>query len=362
MNTAEPVTSAPTLEGRWRWGIAGRVGSAGDLRSVLGRHVNPKHRDSESLEERMTASVAASALEKRPITNAAAPVLVTGASSGIGRAVVELLASRGRSVIAGARKKADLDALAQLLHVRPIAVDVTVPAEVDRAVREIRDLGTGLHGLVNCAGVAGVGPLLDTPVEELNRVLGVNLVGTHRMVHAFGPLLVQSRGRIVNVSSIGGFLTESWLGAYGTSKHALEGYSEILHDEMATQGLNVSTIAPGAFRSRIALNYYELVGRDLESRWAGSIFRDRMKALVDWYQSTPGILDRTAYPDPAPVAEAVADALYSEYPKSRYLVTDRETALAVVDRMLARMLEVNRGLPTPLTGPELLARFQRQLE
>lgn len=151
------------------------------------------------------------------------PVLVTGASTGLGRAICEFLASNGHSVYAGVRKKRDFEELSKLPRVVSLQLDVTKPEEVEGAVKQVNEMKRGLHGLVNCAGVAGIGPLLDTPVEELNRVLGVNLIGVHRMIHAFGPLLVESHGRIVNISSIGGFLVDTWLGPYGTSKHALEG-------------------------------------------------------------------------------------------------------------------------------------------
>lgn len=141
----------------------------------------------------------------------------------------------------------------------------------------------GLCGLVNCVGVAGLGPLLDTPVEELDRVLGVNPIGIHRMIHAFGPLLVESRGRIVNISSIGGFLVDTWLGPYGTSKYALEGYGEVLREEMATHGVQVITIEPAAYRSRIGINFIEFMGSEIDTAWQNSIFKDQMKQVLGWW-------------------------------------------------------------------------------
>lgn len=290
------------------------------------------------------------------------PVLVTGASSGLGRSICEFIASKGHDVYAGVRKQKDSADLAKLPKFTPLFLDVTNPEEVERAVKLVREFGRGLYGLVNNAGVAGLGPLIDTPVEEFNRVLGVNLVGVHRMIHAFGPLLVESRGRIVNISSIGGFMTDTWLGPYGTSKHALEGYTEILREELALHELSVSIIEPMAYRSKMSINAWELLKGEADTRWDRSIFRDQIKEVLNWYLNTPGVLERTIYPEPAPVAEAVYDALYSDNPKARYLVSDRKNATDVINNMLARVIQVNDGQLDALTDSELLGRLRKALK
>lgn len=290
------------------------------------------------------------------------PVLVTGASSGLGRAICEFLASKGHDVYAGVRKQKDFVELAKMPRFIPLILDVTNPEDVERGVKVVRESGRELRGLVNSAGVVGLGPLIDTSMEEFNRVLGVNLVGVHRMIHDFSPLLVESKGRIVNISSIGGFMTDTWLGPYGTSKHGLEGYTEILRAELATQGLSVSIIEPMAYRSKMAINAWELLKEDVDTKWKGSIFRDQIKQVLNWYVNTPGVLERTVYPEPTPVAEAVYDALYSDNPKARYLVSDREAATEVIDSMFARLIQVNNGQTNALTEVELLARFREALE
>jgi NAD(P)-dependent dehydrogenase (short-subunit alcohol dehydrogenase family) len=289
------------------------------------------------------------------------PVLVTGASSGLGRSICEFLASNRHSVFASVRKQRDFEELSKLSGVAPLQLDVTKTDQVEEAVKQVRELGRGLYGLVNCAGVAGLGPLLDTSVEEFNRVLGVNLIGVHRMINAFGPLIVESHGRIVNISSIGGFKVDTWLGPYGTSKHALEGYDEILREEMALQGVKVSTIEPGAYKSRIGINYFELMGNDLNTPWEKSIFKDQMKQVVDWWLKTPGALDRTMWPESAPVAEAVYHALFSDHPKPRYLVSDRESAVEVIEKIIARLIEVNDGCSSPLSSSDLVAKLEKAL-
>ncbi|MDG6996551.1 MAG: SDR family NAD(P)-dependent oxidoreductase [Nitrososphaerota archaeon] len=287
------------------------------------------------------------------------PILVTGASSGVGRAICEFLASNGHSVYAGVRKQKDFEELAKLENVSPLQVDVTKNEEIELAVKQVHEWKRGLYGLVNCAGVAGVGPLLDTSIEEFNRVLGVNLIGVHRMVHAFGPMIVESRGRIVNLSSIGGFLVDTWLGPYGTSKHGLEGYDEVLREEMGMHGVQVITIEPGTYKSKIGTNFFDYMGDRINSAWDKSIFKDQMKQVIDWWVNTPGALDRTKWPEPTPIAEAVSDALFSDRPRSRYLVSDRETAVEVIDKMLRRVIEVNEGYVNPLSDSELAARFEK---
>ena len=289
------------------------------------------------------------------------PVLVTGASSGIGRSICEFLASNKHSVIAGVRKHVDFEELTKLTGVMPLRLDVTKADEVEEAVKQVSELGRGLYGLVNCAGVAGLGPLFDTSDEEFSRVLGVNLIGVHRMIHEFGPLLVESHGRIVNISSIGGLNIDTWLGPYGTSKHGLEGYGEILREEMAPHGVQVITIEPSGHRSKIGENAVDLMGSKIDTAWQESIFRDEMKQVLEWWLRTPDGPRWLMWPDPKPVAEAVSTALFSEHPKPRYLVSSREAAIGAIDTMLARVIEVNDGHPNPLSGPELVTRLEKAL-
>jgi NAD(P)-dependent dehydrogenase (short-subunit alcohol dehydrogenase family) len=156
-------------------------------------------------------------------------------------------------------------------------------------------------------------------------------------------------------------MTDTWLGPYGTSKHALEGYTEILRDELALHGISVSVIEPMAYRSRISLNTWDLLRDEADTKWEGSIFRVQIKGVLNWYVNTPGVLERTMYPEPTPVAEAVYDALYSDHPKPRYLVSDRETATEVIDKMLARLIQVNDGRLDALSDSELLARLRKAL-
>jgi NAD(P)-dependent dehydrogenase (short-subunit alcohol dehydrogenase family) len=158
--------------------------------------------------------------------------LVTGASTGIGRSIVEHLSSGGHPVVAGARKDSDLRALRSLRNVTPVRLDVTKSADIARVAAMIRASAQGLYGLVNNAGNGMMGPLPDSSVEDLHRALAVNLDGMHRMVSGMFPFLQKSRGRIVNISSINGFITEPLFGGYCISKFAVEAYTDTLRAEV----------------------------------------------------------------------------------------------------------------------------------
>ena len=289
------------------------------------------------------------------------PVLVTGASTGIGREITRYLSDQGHAVLAGARKDSDLSALERLPHVTPLRLDVTRTEDVTRVAEGIRASGSGLYGLVNNAGIAAVGPLVETPVEELHRILAVNLDGMHRMVCAVFPFLRESQGRIVNMSSVGGILTATFLGPYGISKHAVEAYTEILREEVAPFGVRVSAIEPGLFRSELSANSAAFKGDRLRSEWDRSIYRDVILRVIDSFTSTPERLHGIGLPPPTPVAEAVAHALFDPAPKARYLVASQETVDAVIAKVLSVLKELNEDQPHSLTTAEIAAKLHQTL-
>ncbi len=290
------------------------------------------------------------------------PVLVTGTSSGIGRAITELLSSQGREVIATARRRSDLEALARLNGVTPLRMDVTEDDEVEKVAKWIRDSGKGLYGLVNNSGVAGFGALVETSVEELQRVLNVNLYGVHRMIRACFPFLKASRGRIVNMSSVSGIGYVPFFAGYVLSKHALEAYSDMLRDEVSAFGVHVSTIEPGNFRSEISSNFLALKGPEFREMVRRSAFSKELQAMFAFASGDSSDPHRARYLEPRPVAEAVSDALFSATPKARYLVADhqgQDQANRIYDRVLTKLSQLNEKHPYTLTGEELAKRLRK---
>jgi NAD(P)-dependent dehydrogenase (short-subunit alcohol dehydrogenase family) len=161
-----------------------------------------------------------------PATKHQQAVLVTGASTGIGRKITERLATDGYFVYAGARKEADLKALGALPNVQAVRLDVTNLKDIEAAVATITMGGRGLYGLVNNAGIGTLGNVATMKPEEFDLVMAVNLYGPYRVTKAFMPLIIAQKGRITTIGSIGGILASETLTAYGMSKHAIESFTD----------------------------------------------------------------------------------------------------------------------------------------
>ena len=175
-------------------------------------------------------------------------VLVTGASTGIGEATVLHLRQLGFDPIAAVRKDEDAERL-ESQGLRTARIDVT-DADQIAAAREA--LGEEpLAGLVNNAGIAVAAPLEFLPIDRLRQQLEINLIGQAAVTQAFLPALRRARGRIVNVSSIGGRVGLPLVGAYNASKFGLEGASDSLRRELRPHGVDVILIEPGGVRTPI---------------------------------------------------------------------------------------------------------------
>lgn len=252
-------------------------------------------------------------------------ILVTGASSGIGRKITERLAEKGFFVYAGARSAADLDALGKIRNVQSIRLDVTIASDIENAVATITRAGRGLYGVVNNAGVVGVAPLVEITDNELIAVLNVNLYGPIRVTRAVAPLLFESKGRVVNISSLNGIVASPMIGAYSISKHGIEAYGDGLSAELARFGVKVSLIEPG--------NYGTEIGRNMLARMDTAVVKgSRFEA-----QARSTIRSMAAFennPPPDDVADAVLDAMTNANPRLRYLVVPVASQAAVVIRKL----------------------------
>jgi NAD(P)-dependent dehydrogenase (short-subunit alcohol dehydrogenase family) len=180
-------------------------------------------------------------------------VLVTGASSGMGKACVLLLDQAGYTVFAGVRKERDAYLLKQEASSRliPVILDVTDGRTIAAAASLIREaVGTGgLVGLVNNAGVGVTAPIELVPLEEVRRQFDINVIGQVAVIQAFLPLIRAARGRIINVSSVGGKITIPFGGPLCSSKYALESINDALRMELRPWGIHVVLVAPGSMRT-----------------------------------------------------------------------------------------------------------------
>jgi len=273
------------------------------------------------------------------------PVLVTGSSSGIGLATVALLAERGVPVVATVRRAADAEHLAALPGVEPVLCDVRSDDDVARLRAALDERGAGLWGLVNNAGVAQVGHLTGESVQDMHDVFDINVFGVHRVTNAVIDLLLESGGRIVNMSSISGTLSSPEMGIYSMSKHALEAYTDSLWAQLRERGVHVCAVAPGNFQSAIAANFVQRV----------PLREGASKGLRAAYE--PGAdLTRSRFPPPDAVAEACYRALFDANAHRRYLVTpDAEESLWTLRQATLELLQLNRAASHPCSHEELHA-------
>ena len=241
-------------------------------------------------------------------------VLVTGASSGIGRNITETLAKEGYFVYAGARKQMDIEALNTINNVQAIKLDVTIQSEIDAAVETITKQGRGLYGVVNNAGVTVFGPLIEVSEKDMQFQMDVNLFGPYRINKAFSALIIESKGRMSTIGSIAGITSGPFLGPYNMSKYAMEAYTDALYGEMKKFDVQVSIIEPGNFNSNVIQNMKNRIKKNNDTN-KETLFKDEMLGL-EIYMPT----DRSVFKAPDDVSAAVIHALFSDNPKRRYMV------------------------------------------
>ena len=263
-------------------------------------------------------------------------VLVTGASSGLGRVMAETMAARGYFVYAGARKDQDIEELNRIENIQAIRLDVNKPEQIDAAVKTITQAGRGLYGLVNNAGVVVLKPLIEIDEEDFHFQMNVNIYGPYRVTRAFAPLIIESKGRISIIGSIAGTLSSATWGPYSMTKHAMEAYADALKDEMSKFGVQVSLVEPGTYKSKIADSALKRMEQRDQTR-ENSQFQAEMTESVNWlaaFQDESG--------DPAEVAAVVMHALFDDAPKSRYLIVpNQEQAHWTINRAMERLVEQN---------------------
>ena len=293
----------------------------------------------------------APALSGKPDTDQKA-VLITGATSGIGRATAEHLAAEGYFVYAGARKDADMEALNKIENILAVRLDVTKQDQVDAAVKLIEDQGRGLWGLVNNAGVAVFEPFTVAKQEDLEFIYDVNVFGVFRVTQAFIPMIVESKGRIVNISSVSGIFSAPTAAMYSGSKHALEAMTDSLAIELRDLDVHVTAVNPGSFSSagfdkdcRRTLEETEADWGHLEDIRQWRIDRCK-KRMEPGYESTAA--------DPIAVAIAIEQALFEDKPRVRYLVASQVGAGQTIAWGVREVLALNIDHDQSYTRDELV--------
>jgi NAD(P)-dependent dehydrogenase (short-subunit alcohol dehydrogenase family) len=303
----------------------------------------------------IAATVFFSAAPQAVVAEQAKSILVTGASTGIGRHLAETLAADGYHVYAGARKDKDLAALTAIDNVTAVRLDVTRQDQIDAVVEMIRDKGTGLYGLVNNAGVGSAGPVLDTPVENHTFIYDVNVEGVYRTTKALAPLVIESGGRIVTTGSIAGTLSWPSGNAYSGSKHWIEAFTDALAGEMGPHGVSVSVVEPGNYKSNIRRSVVALSHE--RTKAAGGEVTEEMEKD---YAATAA--RELSLKEPDEVSAAFMHALFDDNPLRRYLVVPNAEEQAVTIRTkVNELVQLNTWGPYSYSRDELVEMLDQAL-
>ncbi len=286
-------------------------------------------------------------------------VLITGASTGIGRNMAETLAREGYFVYAGARKQADIDELSAIDNIMGVRLDVNIQEDIDAAVALVREEGRGLYGLVNNAGVGVIAPLIEIEEEDLWFQMNVNVFGPYRVTKAFAPLIIESQGRITTTGSISGILSGFMFGPYSMSKHAVEAFTDSLAREMERFNVAVSVIEPGNYRSAIV----DTLLQRAEERGItgeGSLYQEEYESFLERMGGDG--YDQAYYKEPDEVSAALLAFLTDEKPKRRYMVVPNENQAEItIRKALEETVQLNERQAYTYSRDELVAMLDEAL-
>jgi len=266
------------------------------------------------------------------------PVLITGTSSGIGKATALLLSKQGFNVFAGVRKSSDGDTLRREAkgNLTPILLDVTNQEAINTSVKKIaKSTGNNLFALINNAGMFFGSPLEMVSLPDIQRLINVNVMGAFAVTKAFIPLLRNdSGGRIVNIGSVVGFFPSPGLTAYAASKYALRGFTDSLRVELYPFNISVSIIETGNIDTPIwnkGLAFGDKTLRDAN--------KDTLKLytpLIDFLKKTTQESDGIA---PSQVAKTILQILTTKKPKNGYLVGTGARMCKLIVKLPSRLLD-----------------------
>jgi len=262
-------------------------------------------------------------------------VFITGGAGGLGGATARFLAKRGWHVFAADFVDEALEKIGKETNITPIHLDVTDAASVYAAAQAVAKEVDGLNGVVNFAGILAVGSMIEISEETLARVLDVNVMGTFRVNRALFELVLERKGRIVNISSETGWQSGMpFNGAYAMSKHAIEAYSDSLRREAALLGVEVIKIQPGPFKTEMVAS----IERNFTHAAKESThFRKRLNKM-----KTMAMKEQDKAHDPKIIARAVHTALTTPFPSPAYSVkpdTQRTVINMLPDRVADWLLK-----------------------
>ncbi|MBA3865187.1 MAG: SDR family oxidoreductase [Solirubrobacterales bacterium] len=272
-------------------------------------------------------------------------VLITGASTGIGRATALRLDAAGWRVFAGVRREEDAAALREAgsEHLTPLFLDVTDAEQIAAAAATIEAQAGGLDGLVNNAGVAIPSPLETIPIDDFRRQIEINLTGQVAVTQAMLPAIRQAGGRVVFLSSIGGRVALAFTGAYHAAKFGIEAVGDVFRQELRPFGISVSIVEPGSIDTPI----WERGERTHDEIGARSPQREALygKAMEKYRKVIRDTAERGIPAEK--VAKVIEHALSANRPRSRYLVGLEANFVArvqpliptpIFDRIVARSM------------------------
>ena len=258
-------------------------------------------------------------------------VLITGCSTGIGLHLAQTLHASGFQVFASARKQTDVEKLTQL-GLRCLQLNVANPENIQHAVKTVlNEAGGELHALINNAGFGQPGAIEDLTRTTLQEQFETNLFGLVELTNTVLPIMhQQGYGRIIQISSVLGFVAMPFRGAYIASKYALEGISDTLRLELKDTNIRVSLVEPGPIISRFRQNSLALFKKNIDSN--NSRFHESYQAIEIKLNKDGPVVPFTLGPDA--VAKKVLHALKSSNPKARYFVTFPTYLFAGLKRLL----------------------------
>lgn len=279
-------------------------------------------------------------------------ILITGATSGIGRHAALHLAKQGHRVIATGRRAHALEELraeADGLELHTLRLDVTDAASIEQSVADVDELtqGYGVDVLVNNAGYGQTGAVLDVSLDRLRAQYETNVFGVVEVTRAFVPAMIRrGAGKVINVTSIGGRTTFPLLGVYTSSKYAVESLSDALRGELAPFGVRVVLVEPGAIRT----GFNDTASSSFDAETVSSPWSPVYAHADELFAAFESVA-----PDPTPVSRTLASIVRSRRPSARYVTPWRNTfavwmmTLApawLADAIIGRLVGLTRQLPT----------------